>query len=347
MKRLLLLITGLFLLFSLEGQTLRYPNITAPPPSGEVLVESIDVWGTGGATTIATDDGTLQMLKKTLPTDAADTTATWSRINGTGTADISAGGVLTALTNGTVTARATANDGSGIYGDEVITISNQVVSAPSFLTSDGYTFGWYIAHADNLTLNGSEVDYWNDVSGDANHLYRAGTDQRPVWDAVNGEVEFGALDELQKTSVTQSSPFTIYAVVRIDDAIAYSNLITLAVDAYYVRLRVPATVTALNLVANAGTFETSASFFTEGTYYILRAVINDAVGSGSKIQLNEAAASTGTLAAVSSDRIRIGGGTGSESDVSYKEIILRANLDDTEEQQAVIDYLNAKYTIYE
>lgn len=220
-------------------------------------------------------------------------------------------------------------------------------SEPSFLASDGYTFGWYIADADNLTLNGSEVDYWNDISGDANHLYRAGSDQRPDWDAVNGEIDFTTLDEIQKTLVVHNSPFTIYAVLRIDTPIAYSDLIILATDSYYIRLRIAATTSALSIAANAGLFATSSSFFSTGTYYILRIVVNDAVSNGSKIQLNENTAATGTLAAVTSDKIRIGYGSGSESTVSYKEIIFRANLDDAEEQQDVVDWLNYKYTVYE
>jgi hypothetical protein len=140
MKRLLTFLTALFLLISLNGQILRYSNYTVPIPD-EILVSSIDVFGTGGATTISTNGGTLQMLKKTLPTNAADTSATWSRTNGTGTANISAGGLLTALTNGTVTARATANDGSAVYGEEEITISNQstnMVYNGTFDSADGW-----------------------------------------------------------------------------------------------------------------------------------------------------------------------------------------------------------------
>ena len=36
-------------------------------------------------------------------------------------------GLVTSVSNGTVTARATANDGSGVVGSLVITISNQVI----------------------------------------------------------------------------------------------------------------------------------------------------------------------------------------------------------------------------
>jgi parallel beta-helix repeat protein len=95
------------------------------PPIPPTLVASIDVWGTGGATTITVEGATLQMLKKTLPVNATDTTVVWSVIEGTGDASISSTGLLTAQADGTVTARATASDASGIYGDEEITISNQ------------------------------------------------------------------------------------------------------------------------------------------------------------------------------------------------------------------------------
>jgi hypothetical protein len=108
----------------------------------EILVTSITVSGTGGATTISVDNGTLQMLASILPIDADIQTVTWSRVNGSGTASISSGGLLTALTDGTVTVRATAQDGSGVYDDQVITISNQVVATGThFLKSKNGGFG--------------------------------------------------------------------------------------------------------------------------------------------------------------------------------------------------------------
>jgi len=103
-----------------------YEYGSSPPEEEPILVTSITVSGTGGATTISIDNGTLQMLASVLPVDADDQTVTWSRTNGTGAAYISSGGLLTALTDGTVTVRATANDGSGVYDDQLITISNQI-----------------------------------------------------------------------------------------------------------------------------------------------------------------------------------------------------------------------------
>lgn len=95
------------------------------PPS--VPVSSITVTGTGGVSTINTNGGTLQLAASVLPSDATNKTVTWSISNGTGQATISATGLVKAVSNGTVTARATATDGSGVYGTMVITISNQIV----------------------------------------------------------------------------------------------------------------------------------------------------------------------------------------------------------------------------
>ena len=92
-------------------------------------VTGISVIGTGGSTTIATDNGTLQLTATVSPSYATNQTVTWSSINVTGQATISASGLVTAITDGTVMSRAIANDGSGIYGDFETTISNQVVNS--------------------------------------------------------------------------------------------------------------------------------------------------------------------------------------------------------------------------
>jgi uncharacterized repeat protein (TIGR02543 family) len=92
-----------------------------------VGVTDITVTGAGDATTITTDGGTLQMSASVLPADATDKTVTWSVIAGTGTAYINSSGLLTALTNGTVTVIATADDGTEVYGELEIVISGQTV----------------------------------------------------------------------------------------------------------------------------------------------------------------------------------------------------------------------------
>ena len=85
-------------------------------------VTSIVVTGFGGATTVA-DGNDLQMIATVLPIDATDSTVTWSVVNGSGSATISVGGLLSATGAGTVTVIATANDASGVTGSLVITVT--------------------------------------------------------------------------------------------------------------------------------------------------------------------------------------------------------------------------------
>jgi uncharacterized protein YjdB len=92
-----------------------------------IPVTGITVTGAGGASLISSIGGTLQLNASIAPMNATNQAITWSLTNGTGQATINSTGLVTAVTIGTVTARATANDGSGAYGTLTLTISNQVI----------------------------------------------------------------------------------------------------------------------------------------------------------------------------------------------------------------------------
>jgi len=103
-----------------------------------IPVTSISVTGTGGATTISTGGGTLQLIATVLPANATNKTVTWSITSGSAYATInSLTGLLTAVDNGAVNVRATAADGSGVFGTATITISNQVIPVSSITISGG------------------------------------------------------------------------------------------------------------------------------------------------------------------------------------------------------------------
>jgi Bacterial Ig-like domain (group 2)/Family of unknown function (DUF5689)/Lamin Tail Domain/Secretion system C-terminal sorting domain len=89
-----------------------------------VPVATVNVTGTDGATSIMVNNGTLQMLAEVLPADASDATVLWS-VDDTDIGTIDASGMLTALSNGTVTVTATANDGFGALGTLDVAISDQ------------------------------------------------------------------------------------------------------------------------------------------------------------------------------------------------------------------------------
>lgn len=80
---------------------------------------------------ITTNGGTYQITMVVLPANATDKSVTWSITNGTGQATINQTGLVTAVKNGTVTAKALANDGSGVFGELLITITGQKVLVTS------------------------------------------------------------------------------------------------------------------------------------------------------------------------------------------------------------------------
>jgi len=102
----------------------------APINAGEigsptVLVTSINIQSPNNSTEINTAGGNLQLNTSVLPENANNSSVTWSVVNETGNATISTSGLLTAISDGTVTVTATANDGSDISASILINISNQ------------------------------------------------------------------------------------------------------------------------------------------------------------------------------------------------------------------------------
>lgn len=93
------------------------------PVSG-IPVTDITVSGMGGVSTITEKGGTLQCVAAVEPDDASNTAVTWS-VDQVSIATISATGLLTAKTDGTVKAIATARDGSNVKGELEVTVSGQ------------------------------------------------------------------------------------------------------------------------------------------------------------------------------------------------------------------------------
>ena len=148
-------------------------TITISGNAGSVPVANITVTGAGNATTITTSGGTLQMSAAVLPANATNKNVTWSVTNVTGQATITAGGLLTAVANGTVTAKATAQDGSGVSGSLGITISGQPVLVSSITVTGA-------GNATAITINGGTLQMFAAV------LPANATNQAVTWSVVNG-----------------------------------------------------------------------------------------------------------------------------------------------------------------
>ena len=132
-------------------------QITVGQTSVVVPVTSITVSSKTSATTITANGGTLQMVAGVLPEDAGNQEVTWTVENRTGSATISATGLLSAVGNGTVTVKATATDGSGIVGSETILLSGQI----SKTLVDGITLS---STSDTITTNGQTLQISASVS---------------------------------------------------------------------------------------------------------------------------------------------------------------------------------------
>jgi len=83
--------------------------------------------------TITTDKGTYQVKAAILPTDATDKSLTWVITNGMGKATVDSSGLVTAVSNGTATVKALANDGSGVSGTLDIVITGQKILITSIV----------------------------------------------------------------------------------------------------------------------------------------------------------------------------------------------------------------------
>ncbi len=190
-----------------------------------IPVTSIAVTGSGGATTISADNGSLQLHAIVLPVNATNGIVTWSVANGTGGATINPGGLLTAYANGTVTALATANDGTGISGTLVITISNQIVPVSGIIvTGDNGASAIYHdngtlqlvatvlpSYATNQTISWSVTKGASDASIDGSGLLTAISDGIVTVkaSATDGSGIYGALDITISGQIIHVSDITV------------------------------------------------------------------------------------------------------------------------------------------
>ena len=179
--------------------------------SSPVRVESISIEGTGGATTIDTDKGTLQLSAIITPDNATNKSVTWSISNGTNYASIDALGVVSAIENGVVTTRATANDSTGVYGELQITISDQVIPVS----------GISISGVDVISTIGGTAQLTAIVSpSDA-------TNQSVSWSIINGSGT-SALSESGLVTALANGVVTIRATAQDGSGVYGEKEITIS-----------------------------------------------------------------------------------------------------------------------
>ena len=115
-----------FLIFQLYPliftTTIGFTDMEGPVMLGAGLSDTTFTWNT-----VVEGSNTLQMRGRVIPDNVTNRDVEWSVTPLTGDAAISEGGLLTALSEGTVLVRATAADGTGVFDEMEITIRGQVI----------------------------------------------------------------------------------------------------------------------------------------------------------------------------------------------------------------------------
>lgn len=101
-----------------------------------IPVTGMTIHSEDDAITITEHVGTLQLSATLTPDNATNKLITWSISNGTGEATIDQDGLVKAVANGTVTAKAVSKSNTDVSAELVITISNQVTDNSAPLAAD-------------------------------------------------------------------------------------------------------------------------------------------------------------------------------------------------------------------
>lgn len=117
----------------------------------------------------------LQMSAELLPITASNKAVDWSVADGTETASVNTAGLLTGISAGTVTVKATATDGSEVYGTKTITIT--VLAPTSILVTE-------IQVASNGNL--SSIVTGQTIGMSANVIPANASNKVVTWTVVNG-----------------------------------------------------------------------------------------------------------------------------------------------------------------
>lgn len=164
--------------YSIVVGKLDYVDVATFEVTDAVQAEKVNV--TSDSDEITTNKGTMQMYAVVEGVGGApiEQDVVWSVEAGTGSALINEDGLLTALTNGTVTVRATSVVTPSVAGTKVISISNQITDG---LTSLTITPG-------ELEFDPQVLEYNVVVPADADHLTITPVAALGASVKVNGEV---------------------------------------------------------------------------------------------------------------------------------------------------------------
>ncbi|MGE5394375.1 MAG: sugar-binding protein [Candidatus Saccharibacteria bacterium] len=159
-------------------------RVTFADAEQDVYIDDIKL--TGG--TITTNKGTLQIGATITPANATYKTLIWSVENKTGKATIDANGVLTALTNGTVTVTAKSTDVQAMEATIDVEISGQAISRNDIWNNFNLIKNWSFENVDATTASGlANWGGWLDGAGQEKAVQEEGAAVMSTVVGTNGE----------------------------------------------------------------------------------------------------------------------------------------------------------------
>ncbi len=161
------------------------------------------------------------------PTDADDTSVTWSVENGTGKATIDKNGLVTAKSAGSVTIVATANDGSGVKGEATLTITAASGDSTSF--NGTYTATVYAGDDDELEMtmtlvvsdSSCEVTFVDDAYGEGTGSLELVSSSGNVY-TFSGDFTDNTGVDFEITAVIDFDKMTLTITIDNGDGFGYS-----------------------------------------------------------------------------------------------------------------------------
>ena len=201
--------------------------------------------------------------------------------------------------------------------------------------NDGNTEARYIAHADYITIV-TGVSVWADSTANGKDLLEANTSYQA---AFAGDSIIFTNDQLKLDPFAVSQPITIYAVMAQTSWTSEDEILWLKDSDGNVMMQQLVGTPSINLTTTGGI---SNSDLVLSTLSIVRVVINT---TSSKVQVNEETAATGDGSTRTMTMLQLGDNSYC-AEMYIKEVIVRSVDDSDSDEMLIVDFLNAKYTVY-
>ena len=202
-------------------------------------------------------------------------------------------------------------------------VSNQ---APSKLSTETDTLGWYKSDLDNITLGVTGVNQWDDLGVNSNDLIQTQTAQEPPY--IDGKiVPTGSNGQLYSDTLTFSKPFNVYYVL---DVLTWQDYVVFFDASSLGNLYVQTFDNPLIRMWDGGSWASSNPFSQPQGRFILRVKFD---GTNSEIQINDdTPLSISVSDNVTPNRVRL-----DVANIAYEEMIVR---DVAEEEVDIYTYLS-------